>query len=101
MNIRKGDKVLIAKGRDKGKQGKVIKVLPKKNRAVLEGLNMVTKHIRPRRAGEKGKIIKAAAPIPISNLRLLCSNCNKGTRAGYVLKKGKKVRICKKCRKQI
>jgi len=100
MNIKQGDKVLIAKGKDRGKQGKIIKILPKKDKAVVDGLNLLTKHIRPQKTGEKGKMVKVPAPIYASNLRLICSRCNKPTRIGRGIgKDGKKIRICKKCGK--
>lgn len=100
MQIKKGDKILIAKGKDRGKQGKIAKILPKKNKAVVDGLNLLTKHIKPQKTGEKGKIIKVPAPIYISKLRLICSKCGKPTRIGCGVKKdGSKTRICKKCGK--
>jgi len=101
MNIKQGDKVLIAKGKDRGKQGKITKILPKKDKAVVDGLNLLTKHIKPQKTGEKGKLVKVPAPIYVSNLRLICSKCNKPTRVGRgTAKNGKKVRICKKCKKE-
>lgn len=104
MKIKKGDTVLIITGKDRTKKGKVIQVLPKENRIVIEGLNIVKKHVRPRRAGEKGQRVEVPRPLHVSNVKLICSKCKKLTRVGYkVVEKGreKKVRICKKCDQEI
>lgn len=109
MKIKKGDKVKILTGKDKGKTGKVLQVFTSRRRASIEGLNLLIKHVRPRREGEKGQRIEFPAPINISNLTIICSKCGKPTRVGYQYKeigpegkkKRKKVRMCKKCKKQI
>ncbi|HMB25972.1 MAG TPA: 50S ribosomal protein L24 [Patescibacteria group bacterium] len=118
MKIKKGDKVQIIAGKDrvkkqkkggkseKGNQGKVIQVLPKENKAVIDGLNLRYKHVRPRKEGEKGQRIEFPAPIDISNVLLVCPKCHKTTRVGYKLldsdlKGKKKIRICKKCNQAI
>ncbi|MCS7200592.1 MAG: 50S ribosomal protein L24 [Patescibacteria group bacterium] len=101
MKIKKGDTVLIIKGKDRGKSGKVIKVLRKSNKVVVEGLNLVKKHIKPRRRGEKGKIIQISAPLWVSKVKLICPNCNQPTRIGYQLENDKKFRKCKKCQSLI
>ncbi len=102
MKIKKGDKVKIIAGKDKGKQGKVLQILPKKYKAVIEGLNLVIKHVRPRRAGEKGQRIQFPAPLDVSNVMLMCPKCNKPTRVGYkMLENKKKVRTCKQCKEVI
>lgn len=114
MKIKKGDKVQITAGKDKGKKGKVLQVLPEDNALVIEGLNLLIKHMRPRKQGEKGQKIQFPAPLNISNARLICPKCNKLTRAGFKIlgkdsgsagekkvKKNKKVRICKKCNEVI
>ena len=101
MKIKKGDQVLITKGKDRGKVGKVIKALPKENRVVIEGLNLVKKHIKPRREGEKGKIIEVPRPISVSNVKLICPSCNKATRVGYKFEGQEKFRYCKKCQNKI
>lgn len=97
MNIKKGDTVLIIKGKDRGKSGKVIKVLPKENRVVVEGLNLVKKIKRPKTAGEKGEIMSVPNPIHRSNVMLICPNCKKPTRIGHLIENGVKYRKCKKC----
>jgi len=102
MKIKKGDTVLVISGKWKGKTGKVLKSLPKKMKVVVEGVNIVKKHQRPRREGEKGQIVEIPKPISISKVKLICPSCKKATRVGYLIKENKeKVRICKKCKKEI
>src|SRR3989344_7631330 len=83
MKIRKGDKVVIIKGKDRGKSGAVITVFPKRGMVSVEGLNIFSKHRRPKRQGEKGEVIKVLRPIQASNVMLWCSNCRKGVRLGF------------------
>lgn len=106
MNIKKNDKVKILAGKDKGKTGKVLQVFPSANKASVEGLNLLIKHLRPRRQGEKGQRIEFPAPMNASNMMLVCPKCGKAARVGYKYveitagenkKKKKKARICKKC----
>jgi len=101
MKIKKGDEVVVLVGKDKGKRGKVIVVLPKNNKAIVEGLNLVKKHRRPKRQGEKGEIISLPRPIDVSKLALLCSRCNRQTRVVYRFEDDKKLRICKRCQQLI
>jgi len=109
MKIKKGDKVRILAGKDKGKEGKVLQIFADKNKASIEGLNLLIKHLRPNKQGEKGQRIEFPAPLSISNLGLICLQCGKVTRVGYKFVKetaeGKKItkkeRICKKCGKSI
>lgn len=96
MNIKKGDTVVVITGKDKGKSGKVLEVFPKQNRVLVENINIVSRHTKPKSAQEKGGIIKKPAPINASNIMVLC-DCGKATRVAYKLVNGKKVRICKKC----
>ena len=106
MKIKKGDKVKIIAGKDKGKTGKVLQVFPSRDRSSIEGLNLLIKHMRPRKQGEEGQRIEFPAPINNSNLLFVCPKCGKGTRIGYKKlevsvndkKKNKKVRVCKKCK---
>jgi len=97
MKIRKGDQVLIIKGKDRGKKGKVLRGFPKENRVLVEGVNIKKVHKRPRREGEKGQIVEVAFPVPVANVKLICPSCDKPTRVGYKIEKKKKQRICKKC----
>ncbi|MBN3041070.1 MAG: 50S ribosomal protein L24 [Candidatus Omnitrophica bacterium] len=102
LRIKKGDKVIVLAGKEKNKSGKVLKVFPAKNRAVVEGLNMVKKHMRRRSETEQGGIKEVPAAINMSNLALFCSSCNKGVRFSVETAKDKsKSRICKKCQKPI
>ena len=98
MKLKKGDNVIVIAGKDKGKAGKILVVDRKKNRVIVEGVNMVTRHQKARGQGMPGGIIHKEAPIDASNVMLLCSKCNKPTRIAYkVLEDGTKVRYCKKC----
>ena len=97
MNVKKGDTVVVLSGKDKGKQGKVLGTVPGSLKVVVEGINMVTCHIKPRRQGEEGGIVKREAAIYASKVQVVCPKCGKNTRVGYELKDGKKVRTCKKC----
>ncbi|MER3406901.1 MAG: 50S ribosomal protein L24 [Patescibacteria group bacterium] len=101
QKIKKGDKVLIIKGKDRGKIGTVLKVFPKEQRVVIEGLNLVKKHIKPKRMGEKGQIIEVPRPISWSNVKLICPSCSKATKVGFRFENNKKVRYCKKCHSSI
>lgn len=98
MSIKKGDTVLVITGKDAGRKGKVLKVIPRDNRVVVEGINKAKKHQRPSRAIPQGGILQIEAPLNISNVMLLCTKCNKPTRiAKRFLENGTKVRICKNC----
>jgi len=98
MSIKKGDTVLVLTGKDAGKKGKVLRVIPKDNRVVIEGINKVKKHQRPNRQLPQGGILRIEAPLHASNVQLVCSHCGKPTRIGNkVLDSNEKVRICKKC----
>lgn len=102
FKIRKGDLVYVLKGKDRGKKGTVLKILPKENRAIVEGINYVKKHRRKRREDEPGGIIQVEAPIHISNLALFCKRCNRFTRVGFkFLENREKVRFCKICKETI
>ena len=98
MNIKKGDTILVIAGKDKGKRGIIIKVLPKKNRIIAEGLNLYTKHTRPKRQGEKGEKILVPRSINVSNVMLICSGCKEPTRVGFRSAGDIKSRYCKKCK---
>lgn len=101
-HIKKGDMVEVITGDEKGKRGKVLRVYPKEGRALVQGLNLVKRHLRQRRADQPAGIVEMEAPIHISNLLPLCNSCNRGVRVGYkILEDGSKVRICRKCGNQI
>ena len=97
LKIKKNDKVVVLSGKDKGKQGKVLGTIPSEAKVVVEGINMVTCHIKPRKQGEEGGIVKREAAIYASKVQVVCPKCGKNTRVGYELRDGKKVRTCKKC----
>ncbi len=102
MKIKTGDKIKIISGKDKGKTGKVLQVFPAKNLISVEGRNLLIKHLRPRREGEKGQRVEFPAPFNASNAMLVCPKCGKETRVGYKInqdnnKKKVKSRVCKKC----
>jgi len=108
MKIKKNDKVQIIAGKDNGKIGKVLQVFPEVSRISVEGLNLLIKHLRPRKEGEKGQRIEFPAPLNASNLMLVCPKCDKPTRVGYMISetsgensKKSKVRVCKKCKQVI
>lgn len=102
LTIKKGDTAIVLTGKDKGKQGRVLSVLPKKERVIIEGLNIIKKHMRPNKQYTQGGIIEKEAPIHISNVMLLCPKCNKPTRiANALLDDGRKQRRCKKCNEVI
>ena len=102
MSIRKDDTVVVLSGKDKGKQGKVLKTEPKSGKVIVEKVNMVSRHTKPRRQGEDGGILQKEAPIYACKVMRVCPKCNKPTRSAHkVLADGKKVRICKKCGAEI
>ena len=101
MNVKKGDTVIVLSGKDKGKQGKVLGTVPSEAKVVVEGINMVTCHVKPRRQGEAGGIVKRETPIRSCKVALFCEKCNKGVRVGYKMDGDKKVRICRKCGAEI
>lgn len=97
LHVKTGDTVVVLSGKDRGKQDKVLEVSPKEGKVIVEGLNMVTKHVKPRRAGEQGGIVKAEGPLYACKVQVVCPKCGKPTRIGHkILEDGKKVRVCKK-----
>jgi large subunit ribosomal protein L24 len=101
MKMKKNDLVLLVKGKDRGKKGKVLQVFPNENKIVVEGVNKRYKHLKARRGKEKGERIEYNAPISLANAMLFCQKCNKPVRIGFKMEKEKKVRICKKCKEII
>ena len=99
MRIKQGDKVVVICGKDKGKEGKVIKTLKSSDKVIVEGVNIVKKHIKPN-GGEDGRIAEIEAPIHVSNVMLYDEKAKKGTRVGYEFKDGKKIRVSKKSDKK-
>ena len=101
LRIKKGDNVIVISGNDKGKTGKVLSVAPAENRAIVEGVNLVSKHTKPNSKAPQGGIIKKEAPIHVSNLSLIDPKSNTATRVGYKVVDGKKVRYAKKSGEEI
>lgn len=102
FKIRQGDTVQVIKGKDRGKKGKVLWILPEGNRALVEGINLVKKHKRKTQQDQQGGVVSIEAAISISNLMQLCKNCNRPARVGItLLKDGTKVRFCKACKEPI
>ena len=102
MKIKKGDKVKVLAGKDKGKTGKVLQVFGSHGRISVAGVNLLYKNMRSKKQNEKGQRIQFPAPFAISNVVLVCPKCGKATRGSYkILENKKKVRICKKCKEII
>ncbi|MEW6189811.1 MAG: 50S ribosomal protein L24 [Actinomycetota bacterium] len=102
LKVKKGDKVLVIAGKDKGKKGKVLVALPKRERVIVEGVNVVKRHTRPTQRNPQGGIIEKENAIHVSNVQLICPNCGQPTRIGKrEVSEGKRVRICKKCGQDI
>jgi large subunit ribosomal protein L24 len=101
MIIKKGDKIKVLSGKDKGKTGKVLQIFPLKNKASIEGINLLIKHLRPKRQGDKGQRVEFPAPMDMSNLMLVCPKCARPSRISHktvqVGETNKKYRVCKKC----
>lgn len=96
--LKKNDTVMVIAGKERGKSGKILRIIPKKDRAIVEKINMVKRHLKPSQQARQGGILEREAPIHITNLMLICSKCTDPTRVGYrVLEDNRKVRFCKKC----
>lgn len=100
MKLKKNDEVKIVSGKDKGKGGKIEKVLSKEDKVVVTGINQYKRHVK-KRAGKAGEIVTITKPLPVSAVMFLCPKCNKPARLGFGLKNGKKIRTCKKCRQAV
>lgn len=97
VHVKTGDKVVVINGKDRGKQGKVLEVSPSEGKIIVEGVNIVSKHVKPRKMGEAGGIIKAESALYADKVQLICPKCGRPTRVGHMVdEKGKKVRVCKK-----
>ena len=98
VHVKTGDTVVVLSGKDKGKKGKVLAVSPKEGKVIVEKINIVSKHIKPRRMGEPGGIIKAEGAMYASKVQVICPRCKKPTRVGHkIYEDGTKSRICVKC----
>lgn len=101
MKIKKGDKVEIIAGKDRGKQGEVVRVFPEIEKVIVKGANMMKRHTRARRDGEHGQRVEKEAPLHVSNVMLVCPHTNKPTRVGYQVEGGEKIRISKRAGKAL
>jgi large subunit ribosomal protein L24 len=100
--VKKDDTVRILSGDDRGKTGKVLAVSPKEGKVIVEGLNMVKKHVKPRKMGDQGGIVEAESAIYASKVQIVCPACKKATRVAHkVLEDGSKVRVCKHCGEEL
>lgn len=98
LHVKKGDKVQILAGKDKGKKGKILRSYPSKQRIVVEGANIVKRHTRPTQKSPQGGIIDKPGSIHVSNVQLICPHCNEPTRLGSKrTEQGKRIRVCRKC----
>ncbi|MBQ7504616.1 MAG: 50S ribosomal protein L24 [Ruminococcus sp.] len=98
VHVKTGDTVVVLSGKDKGKKGTVLAVSPSERKVIVEKINMVSKHVKPKRMGEPGGIIKAEAAMYADKVQLVCPRCKKPTRIGHkILEDGSKIRICRKC----
>jgi len=98
FSLKKNDLVMVIAGKEKGKSGRILKVFPRKNRALIEKINFIKRHTRPSGQTKQGGIVEREAPIHVSNVMVICEKCNLPIRVGKkILDDGKKVRVCKKC----
>ena len=101
MNIKRDDTVVVLSGDDKGAKGKVIAVSPKEGKVLVEGVNVIHKHVKPRRQGEEGGLIKTEGAFYASKVNVYCSKCDKGVRVAHKVMGDKKVRVCAKCGEEL
>ena len=101
VHVKTGDTVVVINGKNRGKKGKVMQVSPSEGKVIVEGVNMVTKHVKPRQMGEPGGLIKAESALYADKVQLVCPKCGEATRVGRAIgKDNKKMRVCKKCNAQ-
>lgn len=101
MKLKKGDMVVVRTGKDRGKRGKIIRVMPQEDRILVEGIALQIRHRRRRRAREQGQRVSVPGAIPAGNVMVVCSSCGKPTRIGFQVAESGKIRICKKCKATI
>jgi len=101
MKLRQGDTVKVMAGKDKGRTGKIEKVLPKKNKVVVGGINVYKRHLKPRGENKPGGIVDIVKPLSAASVALVCPKCGQVTRVGFQTTQDEKVRICKKCKKPV
>ena len=96
VHVKTGDTVVVINGKDRGARGKVMAVSPAEGKVIVEKVNVVKKHVKPRKMGEQGGIIEAEAALYACKVQLVCPKCGRPTRVGHVIENGKKMRVCKK-----
>ena len=102
QKIRRGDLVLVVAGKDRGKQGRVQRVITQNERVVVEGVNIAKRHMKPRPGIQQAGIVTIEVPLSVSNVMLVCPHCSRGSRMSFsVLEDGKKIRVCKRCKEAI
>ena len=102
IHVKTGDTVVVLNGKERGKRGKVLAVSPKEGKVIIEGVNMVSKHVKPRKMGESGGIVKAEGAMYACKVQVVCPLCDKPTRVAHKFNEdGTKSRICKKCSKSL
>lgn len=101
MRIKTGDKVLIIRGKNRGKTGKVLSAYPAREAVIVEGVNIHKKHVRPKKQGEKGQVVEIPGIVSVSNIQLICNKCGKATRVGHKVDGKERYRTCKKCKEAI
>ncbi len=97
VHVKRDDTVIVISGNDKGKKGKVLEVAPKEGKVIVEGVNIVSRHLKPRKQGDQGGIIKVEGAMYADKVMPYCSKCGKGVRVKHSEKNGKKIRVCAKC----
>jgi len=101
LAVKAGDTVVVNSGDDKGKKGKVLEVSRGEGKVIVEGINIVTKHVKPRRQGEEGGLIKTEGAFYASKVNVYCAKCDKGVRVSHKVVDGKKIRVCAKCGEEL
>ena len=96
VHVKTGDEVIVIQGKDRGKKGKVLQVAPSEGKVIVENVNIISKHVKPRKMGEPGGIIKAESALYADKVQLICPKCGQPTRVGHIIEDGKKFRVCKK-----
>ncbi len=101
MKLRKGDNIIVSRGKDKGKTGTVDRIFKSMGKVAVGGVNEYKKHIKKNPGGQKSEIVTITKPLPAAAVALICPKCKEPTRIGYNIEKGVKIRICRKCKKEI
>ncbi len=101
LHVKTGDDVIVISGKSKGTKGKVVMTSPSEGKVIVEGANIVTKHVKPRKQGEQGGIVKAEGALHACKVMHYCKNCNKGVRVSMKFEGDKKIRVCAKCGQEL